>query len=287
MRLDRAYRAPAGTDLFELITAARAALDPVRDQLDAAQLAARAVAAVDHAAATGADLPVHPLFEALTGWDEQQAHLDVNDARRDPYRFELTIARDPDSGDLGIVAWCENDALLDAFTAAGLADPFPYWGNTDAPADVTAEQWSARYGFWDRCGALTGAPAEKMLRWTLRVEGNPGALTLIMVDGETGGPHPLILAALPDATARARQIAAGFVTRAGAALGAVTHRNLRTFIATTNYPDVVTAATDVVVDLDPRYLLGRAPAPSLSDGDARRARVQRVAEVAATDIATR
>lgn len=71
------------------------------------------------------------------------------------FRCSLVVLPDPDGG-LPLALVFATDPTVEELAASALfLDPYPYWNNTDRPADVSDCEWQARADVWDR--ALAGS----------------------------------------------------------------------------------------------------------------------------------
>lgn len=287
-KIHHGYRLAEGTDPFAFITTARAALDPVRDGLDAALLATGAARLIDVADLSGKPRPESPVAAAYTDHLDSQDKLGPTRRGHDPHRCELSIGLDPGTGRHGVLLYADSSTMTDAFEALAGVEAYGYWNNTDRPDDVTPAQWQARSDFWDRLLPDHRPPAGAMLSWTLRGAHDIGMMLLAQTQDD-GAVHPLLLEQLPSVQERAQGRAQVAVSSAGPRDREFRMSDFIRFMRTDDYPEVVTAIADVLADLDGPTLLGASgdeqaqAEPSLDE--AARARIDELAEAAYQRIA--
>lgn len=274
-KLHSGYRLAAGTDPFAFIKSARAALDPVRDQLDARLVAQMVTTKIDAAALAG-DLTQrrHPA-DVVLDWAREQKKLPDTSYEKDPNRLEVAFGLDAVTNRYGAYLYCETAELTAAFEALPEVEEYGYWNNTDQPAGVTDEEWAERRRFWDHVMPDDGVPVNTMLSWSLRPSADLGAMWM------ASRKSPAIVEQVPTREERARQIAANAVV--GAWLEAhdtdvVPH--LWRLTRTSSYPEVVAAAEHLVVDLDADTFFSTDPV-AVPDSDIHRAAVHELAAKAA------
>lgn len=70
----------------------------------------------------------------------------------------------------------DRDTLTGIWEGLGVAEPWPYWNNTDRPDDVDADEWAFRHRTWDR---ILGEdpPSARGLTWRLHPAGPPPVLS--------------------------------------------------------------------------------------------------------------
>lgn len=198
------YRLAAGTNLFEFTRRVRALIDPIRDEVDAALLARLSANAVDTCWLRGETVPSMLTFITFMKWEEEQKKLEDTDRRKDPHRFELCLGEDPETGRILVRLYTDRPAMREAFEAMEEVEPYSYWNNADEPAGVTVEQWNERGAAWERVMPGYLPPAETMLTFVLRSEGNPRTMMMCNFEGGAAGP---VLKAVPSRAARALNVA--------------------------------------------------------------------------------
>ncbi len=201
------YRFAPGTDLLDLIPLLRARLDPVRDALDAALLAERAVRAIDAADLCGEKRPDRPVVAALATYLDEQAKATPGSIGHDPHRFELAAARDAITKRLHALVYSERRDLVEAFEALEAVEEYGYWNNADEPAGISEAEWGERRDSWARVLPWDVAPSQVMWSWTLRPNPDAGMHEIARgANPET--VHPLVLRQIPDRRWRLRQMIA-------------------------------------------------------------------------------
>lgn len=70
---------------------------------------------------------------------------------RDPfYDFTCEVVVFVDRGQLFAMLFTEQRAFRDLWEALPWVAPFPYWDNSDLPADTSEKEWATRGKLWDR-----------------------------------------------------------------------------------------------------------------------------------------
>ncbi|WP_251151377.1 hypothetical protein [Cellulosimicrobium sp. Marseille-Q4280] len=208
-RIGHGYRLRPGTDVLALLIEHRAQLDAVRDRLDATEVVAGAVAAIDTAVAHALPAPVDALRVSHTEIMTRRAAEDPRVVWSDPNYLSVSWGKDPKSGYIGLLVHRGHPYLQDAVAALPGVSEYGYWDSEDPPADIAPDDWATRESFWDRV-IPTGRPADTMATWNHRDAGVV-PLTLVL-DG--GAPTPLALDCVPDVDQRAAAIARRMLTRA-------------------------------------------------------------------------
>ena len=202
------FRLADGTDVFAFADAAREALNPVRDRLDARELASRATVLIDR---TRFGLRVEdsgeepnplrsPLWLAFHAFEAEQRKMDPAVRGHDPHRFEFCLGRDKVTGLVVGIPYFDDPAYRAPFEGLPGHAPFGYWNNTDPPEDVTDADWEVRRHVWDRVVGLD-APAARMLSFTLQPEPTFGMWRMLM-PGENSATAAIV-EQLPDPDSRA------------------------------------------------------------------------------------
>lgn len=198
------YRLAAGENLFTFTKQVRALIDPIRDEVDAALLARLSTNALDSCWIKSEAVPSMLAFTTFMKWEEGQKKLDDTDRRKDPNRFELCLGEDPETGRILIRLFTDQPSMRDAFEAMDEVEAYSYWNNADEPEGVTSEQWNERGAAWERVMPGYLPPAETMLTFVLRTEGNPR--TMMLCDLEGGADSP-VLRKVPSRAERALNVA--------------------------------------------------------------------------------
>jgi len=280
-KIQHGYRLGEGVDPFVFITAAREALDPVRDGLDARLLATEAALLIDVADMSGQPRPANPVAQAYTKHLDAQDKLGPTRRGHDPHRCELSIGLDPRTGRHGILLYADAPEMTEAFEAMADVEHYGYWNNSDRPGSVSPAQWRARGDFWDRILPDHRPPAEATLSWTLRGTHDIGLMNLATRQDD-GGVHPLLLEHLPSKDSRARGRAQTAVTSSGPRDREFRMSDFVRLMHPSDYPEVVEATADVLADLDEPALRGTdhgEPQDPALDATAR-ARIDELAEAA-------
>lgn len=208
-KIPHGYRLAQSADLWQFLDDLRTTLNPMRDRLDAAQLASHATMILDNAQFglpspikpehdLGAEFP--PLFRAWHSYEAEQATLKSTDLMADPNRFDLSIGREPATGRIMLLRFCEQQPLIDLFEAMSEVEPYPYWNNTDRPDELTQEEWDARGAEWDRL-VHDGPAAESTLTFHLRCQ---PSYSMDVIGW--GSRRSLALDYLPDDAVRAERV---------------------------------------------------------------------------------
>lgn len=287
-KIHHGYRLAEGVDPFAFITTARAALDPVRDGLDAALLANGAARLIDVADMAGQPRPENPIAQAYTDHLDAQDKLGPTRRGHDPHRCELAFGLDPATGRHGVLLYADSPAMTRAFEALPDVEKYGYWNNTERPDGVSAAQWQDRSDFWDRILPDRCPPVETTLSWQLRGTHDIGLMNLA-TRRDDGTVHPLLLEHLPSKETRARARAEVAVSSAGPRDREFRMSDFIRFMRTDDYPEVVAAIADVLVELDGPALLGAGHDEQLETEPAldetTRARIAELAEAAYQRIA--
>lgn len=172
------YRLSEGTDLFDFIGDAYAALSPVRDRLDACALLHDAVMIHDFHAVIGPPRHEEPVptwnDDNTLWWTAHWARVvspGSGDRREDdPHMFEAILARDPQSKRHLVLLQAEADELFEQWERLPQVERFPYDGSM-ALRTVGGET-DQRLATWER--ALPGGASfnDRTVRWNLRVPGD-------------------------------------------------------------------------------------------------------------------
>lgn len=113
------------------------------------------------------------LSEAEFGLMERQRNIKVTQ-RRDPVAdYEFTVCLFPVDGRLLALTYTEQKAFKALWDVQDWRRDFAYWNNTDAPDDVSEQDWAERERLWDLVFKESRAPAELGYSFTLLpTEGN-------------------------------------------------------------------------------------------------------------------
>lgn len=145
---------------------------------------------------------------------------------RDPevdFQCELSVLRDPSDLDgprYGLL-FTERSEYTAAFEALPGVEAWSYWNDADGPDEVPEEEWDARREVWDRVLPWDAVPASIGVSWKL----------LGMYDAFRPTREE-VLAAVPSAEQRARNLAAGNVDVVLPQLRLVTGEDLYSLWAT-------------------------------------------------------
>lgn len=196
-RIERGYRVQT-RDIFAFCHRVRAALNPVRDDLDARWLMRHAVAAIDLSDRDGTPREPLPLLDAMHAFDDAQDRENAKGYRQaslsyafDPHQFEVAFALDsPEAtgevtgtGALLARVYTSESALLQAWEALDEVEAWPYWDHSDRPGALTETEWCERRDAYARTTS-PGAPAtETCLTFALRSSvHDTGMLSMVMRD---------------------------------------------------------------------------------------------------------
>ena len=110
-----------------------------------------------------------PLLTATSTLDA--AHRSIRETqRRNPqldFECQYVLLADPqDPEHLYAILYTERDAYTEIFAHAPGVRYFGYWNNTDRPADVSDDDWTARGATWDRVVGYA-SPASRGLSFEL------------------------------------------------------------------------------------------------------------------------
>lgn len=171
-KLYAGYRLTPGTNPLTFQREVRAALNPVRDYLDARLLVRRAVELADDRLITAKpfDPKASLIAEATLSLFHELSEHTPTSTFHDPHRFSFTIGPDPHTQQLYVVLFYIEPEYKKAWEALPGVEPFPYWNNTDRPEDVSRLQWEERREIWDRVLGFSGNTKPDRLAFTLRPE---------------------------------------------------------------------------------------------------------------------
>jgi len=202
------YRLAPGIDLFDFLEDFKAALNPVRDRLDARMLTKKAVRIIDRATLSGEPLGwASPWDQAWSRYRKEQSETSRHLRDYDPNSLAITIGRDPATRSLlARLVFDGHREYPAAFAAMDGVEP--YWDRGDPQFDeddnfIPSEQDRA----WART-AGTPRPDESMFSYALRTEHDRRILDL----AETASGPALILAEAPSFESRVAEHAQQAVT---------------------------------------------------------------------------
>ena len=251
-RIYNGWRAPAGTDVLDIIEQANALILPLRRQIDAAHLADMTAGLIDTLVASGKDLPAAPLWYAFEQFQDEQGKVNPGLRAHDPNRFELHIRRDPRTGDLAMLVDTDRAQLRDAFALVGGVRPFPYWNNTDRPEEVSVEEWEERQEFWLRALPWPAKTANPVAVWKSHAETAGFMFDFVIATANPGSVDSLVLDSVPTPEVRADRLARSAVAQAA---WRADHRGrMWSYVARPAPVEVRVAARRVVLDLDEQSL---------------------------------
>lgn len=169
MNIHNGYRLAEGTDIFEFLDRFKAAMNPVRDRLDAALIAERASALIDAADLAGEPRPRAPISAAWSAFHKEQ--ITMTDKRGwdyNPHSVSVSIGRDPGTGRLLALLYDGNNRdYIKAFKS--LAGVEEYWYGGEKPRNVTRSDWEERHAAWLRL-IPTHVPGRHTFGFDLRGE---------------------------------------------------------------------------------------------------------------------
>ncbi|MCU6481958.1 hypothetical protein [Arthrobacter sp. A2-55] len=184
------YRLAEGTDLFDFLEDFKAAMNPIRDRLDARMLTEKAMRIIDQAALRGEPLGwASPWDQAWRRYRTEQSETSRYRREFDPNSLSVTIGRDPETRRL--LARLVIDGHREYPTAFAAMDGVePYWDRGDLQFDeddniIPSEQELA----WVRTAGRRRAD-ESMFSYSLRTETDSRIMDL----ADTAAGRAMILA---------------------------------------------------------------------------------------------
>lgn len=100
-----------------------------------------------------------PLYASYQKMQEAEQRIIAEKIKKPEYDFFCDIVFFPMENEILAMLFAEQKSYIELFKEMPGVKPYPYWNNTDRPADLTEDQWKIRELKWKEAVGYTGVPS--------------------------------------------------------------------------------------------------------------------------------